>query len=77
MMAPGRLSSPGSKYGPCADPCMHIDCADIRSMAEAICRYCGQPIGYERGFYREHHELVHSSCVEDSVEEVHDVQPTN
>jgi len=70
VMAPGRLSSPGTNYGPCTNvDCGHIDCADTRSMAEVICHYCNEPIGYERGFYYEHHTLVHSSCAEDSVEE--------
>lgn len=67
-MAAGRLSAPGTKYGPCEKECGHKDCAETRSMAQVVCHYCEEPIGYERGFYKSDGDLVHSSCLEDAIE---------
>lgn len=66
-MAAGTLPEPGSKHGPCADPCAHTDCAETRRMAETPCHVCGKPIGYERPFYREGLTLSHAACLEDSI----------
>lgn len=49
-MAAGTLPIPGTEYGPCLDQCDHVDCAQIRAMADAICPMCRQPIGYDRRF---------------------------
>ena len=67
-MAAGRLPKPGTEFGPCEE-CSHIDCAETRSMAQAVCHYCEEPIGYDRGFYQSDGALVHSSCFEDAIEE--------
>jgi hypothetical protein len=68
-MAAGRLPLPGSKFGPCLDGCDHIDCNHTRTMAETICSYCEQAIGYDRGFYMlDEKKIVHSSCHEDAIE---------
>ena len=71
MMAPGFLASPGTEHGPCLDiNCGHIDCKQTREMAETICEYCGESIGYDRGFYYSHIKgFVHSACHEDAIEE--------
>lgn len=44
------LQKPGSKAGPCHDPCGHKDCTETRRDAEAPCAVCGKPIGFERPF---------------------------
>lgn len=82
-MAAGSLPTPGSKYGPCAGvttlalgaPCAHRDCAETRTMADTRCRICGEPIGYETGFFCESDGgarpfiLVHADCLYREVEE--------
>lgn len=50
-MAAGKLPEPGSEYGPCTDPCEHLDCAETRRMAETVCELCGKPIGYGARLY--------------------------
>lgn len=45
--------APGSKYGPCAEPCEHADCKESREEAAALCTICDEPIGYEIAFYRD------------------------
>jgi hypothetical protein len=77
-MAPGRLQSPGSEYGPCVEKCFHLDCANTRTIAESNCEYCNEPIGYERGYYELFHQSdkphertiywVHSSCHQDAID---------
>lgn len=52
-MAAGSLPAPGTKYGPCKKTCAHADCAAARREAAAICRICGEAIGYENAFYQE------------------------
>ena len=51
-MASIFVSKPGTEFGPCADECNHTDCAELRSMAEALCKYCKKPVGYNRRFYK-------------------------
>ena len=69
-MAAGTLPEPGTEYGPCAEPCKHTDCAATRRTAESACRYCGDPIGYERRYYlalganAQTGPWEHASCVE-------------
>jgi hypothetical protein len=70
-MAASLLPQPGSKHGPCAAECKHIDCAETRKMAAAICRFCSRMIDYDRRFYTDPdnpNALVHASCLEDSIE---------
>jgi len=50
-MGYSMLSEPGSEFGPCKDGCDHKDCVWTRKTAESICRFCNEPIGYNRGFY--------------------------
>lgn len=70
-MAAGVLSEPGSKHGPCAEACEHVDCDGTRNIAEFECHYCEQLIGYERRFYSEHDgdrtRYVHAPCAEDAA----------
>jgi fermentation-respiration switch protein FrsA (DUF1100 family) len=73
--SPSKLDAPGSAYGPCQEGCRHFDCADSRVNAQSSCQRCGEPIGYERSFYRVgstgapgplgdpgHHIYAHSDC---------------
>lgn len=75
-MAAGRLPEPGTQFGPCADPCAHIDCGVTRADAAQDCPLCHKPIGYEVRFYMDeesrqrpdgHRMLVHARCLEDRV----------
>lgn len=71
-MAAGYIAAPGTEVGPCEVPCQHRDCASTRLMAEGLCRYCNQPIGYETGFFadeRHRGELVHANCELKAYEE--------
>lgn len=72
-MVSSFLSLPGSKIGPCEDECIHTDCAWQRSVAEWVCEFCGDPIGYETNFYNEgdskEPNYVHAICLEDFIEQ--------
>lgn len=74
-MAAISLPKPGTKYGPCAEPCQHIDCAQTRAMVAAACFICGKPIGYDTRFYGSPHEqgqgenYVHAVCYEEQIEQ--------
>lgn len=76
-MAATALPRPGTEYGPCAEPCAHRDCAASRRMADEVCRFCGEAIGYETYFYDDPQKpegdslvrgLVHAPCLERSLE---------
>lgn len=66
------LPKPGTKYGPCQEPCSHTDCEATREMAATICHYCGQPIGYDTPFVQIDGGLVHVSCEYDRLEHQHE-----
>jgi hypothetical protein len=66
-MAAAFISQPGTKHGPCNEPCEHRDCAASRATAEAVCRFCEKPIGYDARFYNDG-GYVHAPCLEDSIE---------
>lgn len=70
-MASSALAAPGTKYGPCASPCQHVDCRTAREIAESQCLLCGDPIGFDRHFYNyegaEGEGFVHAACYEDAV----------
>jgi hypothetical protein len=60
-----NLAPPGSRYGPCQTDCPHPRCKRSRRTATAICRHCGQEIGYEvdhRADAATAGALVHSTC---------------
>lgn len=68
-MAAGFLPSPGKvvngrEIGPCVSPCQHRDCESTRDLAAKLCSECGQPIGYETGFYQDGTwtTLTHQMC---------------
>ena len=77
-MAVGKIPSPGSTFGPCKPTkehggvCNHPACTAKRRMAESLCQYCGEPIGYETLFYSAPdgapEALVHATCLEASIE---------
>ena len=71
-MAAGILPKPGSKFGPCAVPCIHKDCAETRASAAAACAYCHKPIGFYVRFYLQDDGLVHASCAEAAAERQED-----
>lgn len=70
-MAAITIPAPGTKYGPCEEPCSHTDCAESRRMAAIVCRFCDGPIGFEKRLYNDgpsgSYELVHAVCLEESV----------
>lgn len=49
-MAYGIIDKPGTKTGPCAKKCEHIDCAASRAEVEKVCPGCEKPIGYGAAF---------------------------
>lgn len=62
MMIAGGLAEP------CADPCSHGICRELRAEAGRECSLCGRPIGYHR--FRVIVKLgvtMHWSCVVESV----------
>lgn len=72
-MAAGRLPLPGTKLGPCVEPCQHKDCAANRRMAVGLCRFCNAVIGYETRFYKDPdaddaYVNVHARCLENIAE---------
>lgn len=67
-MAAGTLPKPGTKYGPCAKPCQHRDCAATRADAERICHWCEKPIGYDTAHYRTDRGPTHALCEELAAE---------
>jgi hypothetical protein len=69
-MAAGVISKPGSKLGPCKDnKCGHIDCAEMRTMAESKCVICRKKIGYNKHFYDDPDGYVHEDCVYTQINE--------
>ena len=70
-MAASNIPAPGTEFGPCEGECKHIDCAVSRKMAAMTCRICGEPIGYERGYFVEQATVppiaVHSACLSDEI----------
>lgn len=64
-MAAGSLPAPGTEYGPCTKDCVHRDCMETRVQAATWCRDCGEPIGYNRAFYKDSDGfLTHAECLE-------------
>ena len=57
------LAPPGTEYGPCTEPCAHIDCASSREMAESTCPACREAIGYDRAFFYRAGVFVHAVCL--------------
>lgn len=77
-MAAGYIHEPGTRYGPCMDPCKHRDCAASREDAATVCPYCEKPIGYHTHYYRESDHggrLVHAACLEVVIERERDQAP--
>lgn len=71
-MAATTLPQPGTEYGPCPEPCDHIDCKQTREIANSICTLCKKPIGYNTRFYVdpdiEEKSYVHALCLEKKYE---------
>lgn len=40
------IPAPGTDRGPCGHQCSHLDCRNLRIMAQSECVYCRQKIGY-------------------------------
>jgi 3-mercaptopyruvate sulfurtransferase SseA len=67
-MGANVLLKPGSINGPCESHCNHVECKATRERAQALCRFCGLPIGYETCFYCDPGDakrFTHASCLED------------
>lgn len=73
MKADRTLPAPGTLHGPCAEECAHTVCHEIRRWAEDECYLCGDPIGYDRTFYRvggpgdTPTRWAHATCFEQAV----------
>ena len=72
-MAAISYAAPGTKWGPCKDACEHTDCAEARRLVAWVCRFCGNPIGYDTRCYADpegtdKYAQVHASCYEDLIE---------
>ncbi len=74
-MAASFISSPGTQFGPCIEPCHHTDCHALRLVAESSCTYCHEPIGYEKRYYHlgenavdETNIYAHAVCVDEALE---------
>ena len=69
-MASIFISPPGSEFGPCIS-CTHTDCATLRTIAECICDFCKQPIGYDKHLFEDATKgnYVHESCLLKKLEE--------
>lgn len=43
-----KIGRPGTKWGPCVKvDCGHVDCQQLRDLAEKVCTVCKVRIGYE------------------------------
>ncbi len=65
------LSEPGTQYGPCAEPCLHTDCAASRVQAATVCPHCNERLGYDVAITTSPYEkgkMAHLSCIEEFVE---------
>lgn len=80
-MAFSVLSKPGTKFGPCKKACKHADCAATRKIAESLCPFCGDPIGYNTPFADYSDALTveqsqsthwHNDCLETWAEQEHE-----
>lgn len=60
------IPSPGRKFGPCLEPCIHRDCRQNRKIADARCPVCGGGIGFEEQFVVEGGGVgyIHRRCAE-------------
>jgi hypothetical protein len=69
-MAAAYIQEPGTKYGPCAIDCGHIDCASLRKIADSNCVLCHAVIGYTNGYFTDNDDrgYVHALCLEDECE---------
>lgn len=47
MIGAEKIPRPGTSHGPCARPCTHPMCVQMRAVAEAPCNICFRPIGYD------------------------------
>lgn len=50
-MSIALIPSPGKPKGPCATPCTHPECRELRETAHKRCLICGHIIGYDTTFY--------------------------
>ena len=66
-MAAVVLPAPGAKYGPCAGPCKHQDCAETRATAGTRCSLCNKQIGYDEPYFQQVNGPQHAVCVHDAL----------
>ena len=60
--------TPGAKYGPCAEPCKHRDCAQLRNPEYSKCARCEKPLKADDRFYfDEHNRPVHAAELEHGI----------
>lgn len=62
------IAMPSDEEGavaPCKSKCEHSDCLRWHGIAKKPCRWCGDPIGYDRQYLIENDEnsiLIHTDC---------------
>jgi len=59
-----KINGERHAIGPCVKACAHKDCAATREHAARICKYCNEPLGYDRMVYAD----AHDSCLCDALE---------
>ncbi len=69
-MAAGRMPTPGTQHGPCSETCKHKDCAELKNLAQAPCRFCQKAIGWGGRFYRSQFsgDVAHATCLEEAID---------
>jgi len=69
-MAAAVMPKPGTQFGPCQEGCKHKDCAELKGMAQSMCRFCQKAIGWGGRYYRSQlsGDLAHAACLETAVE---------
>ncbi len=67
-MAATKIPAPGTKLGPCADECAHLDCRASREQATRVCGHCGEPIGYDRWWCNFAALPYHEACLDKMIE---------
>ena len=66
-MASSFIHPPDDYFGPCVEPCTHMDCATYRRIAKLPCDFCGEEIGFNRPYYADMDTFAHASCFEENL----------
>ncbi len=58
------LLPPGTVPGPCAEPCEHQGCIEVRALASLNCIICEKTIGYSVPIYGYQSRHGHADCID-------------